>query len=117
MPEVSQARPVVARLNRRPAGFNRQKRPSRRYASLRVPENGVCGHVGDVSWHAVPFRVVARTGGNRLVEGCWRRSDRRPEHGLEGLGLMAVPPETQVPASAVVAADRRDGSFFGIIVR
>lgn len=109
MPEISQARPKVDRVRRSSASFSRRKRLSWRCVSPRVPGSSVFGLVGCVLGHAVPFRVVTQTGRNWLVEGGRRRLGCKPsEHGLEGLGLMAVPLGTQALASAVVAVDRRD---------
>ena len=109
MPDIRRDWPAVARLYRRQARFSRRKRPSGRCATPRTSENGVCGRLGGAFGHAAPLRAVAREGMDWLGEGCRGCSGRQSsEHGLKGLGLMTVPPETQVLASAVAAVDRRD---------
>lgn len=109
MPEIRRDWPAVARLNRRQARFGRRKRPTGRCASPCASKKQRLLAVEGVLGQVFPFRAVARTGRNWLVEGCRCRSGRKPsEHGLEGLGLMAVPSEAQVLASAVAAVDRCD---------
>ena len=109
MPEIRRDWPAVARLNRRHARFSRWKRSLGRYTSCRASEDGSGRRFGGACGYAVPFRAVARMMMNCFGKGPGRRSGRQPsEYGLEGLRPMAVPPEPQVLASAVVAVNGRN---------